>query len=112
MAHVVRVASAPLHPNRELLDPSLTELLSAKDEQAEKRIKIRPCFLEISRAKGLPLITSKTETLNSSYFFGFLFLSKLVEKTIYSLTLRFGTVVPWTCILKNDEVIYLILLGS
>ena len=45
---------------------------AAEDEQVEKkRIKIRPCIPEILHAKvwGLPVITSKTETSNSSNFF-------------------------------------------
>ena len=81
---------------------------AAEDKQVEKTgSKSDHAFLRycVPKSEVYLQLLVKLELKTALTFFSFW---SLVEKTIYSLTLRFGTVVPWTCILKSGVAISLI----
>ena len=82
---------------------------AAEDKQVEKNGSKSDCaFLRYCMSKSevyLQLLVN-LELKTALTFLSFL---SIVEKTtLYSLTLRIGKVVSWTCILKSGVAIYLI----
>ena len=81
---------------------------ASEEEQAEKkRMKIRPCVPEIShiKVKVYTIITGKLDLKNGQKIFG-ISGTYLPEKTKSSTAFRFGTVVHWTNVHKNNATIF------